>query len=89
MEVICSCETSVDFQLTTRRYIPKDNSLHLKDVCGFGTTEIRRRMINISKLILVISNRSRVLKPLLEADDYVISANGTKCCVEIPLHSAV
>jgi hypothetical protein len=28
MEAICSSETSVDFQRTTRRYIPEDSSLH-------------------------------------------------------------
>jgi hypothetical protein len=28
MEAICSCETSVDFQRNTRRYIPKDSTLH-------------------------------------------------------------
>jgi hypothetical protein len=28
MEVICSSETSVDFQRTTRRYIPEDSTLH-------------------------------------------------------------
>jgi hypothetical protein len=27
MEAICSFETSVDFQRTTRRYIPEDNAL--------------------------------------------------------------
>jgi hypothetical protein len=25
---MCSSETSVDFQLTTQRYIPEDNTLH-------------------------------------------------------------
>jgi hypothetical protein len=28
MEVICSYETSVDFQRTTRRYVPEDGTLH-------------------------------------------------------------
>jgi hypothetical protein len=28
MEEICSSETSVDFQRTTRRYIPEDGTLH-------------------------------------------------------------
>jgi hypothetical protein len=28
MKAICSSETSVDFQRTTRRYIPEDNTLH-------------------------------------------------------------
>jgi hypothetical protein len=28
MEVICSFETSVDFQRTTRRYIPEDKTHH-------------------------------------------------------------
>jgi hypothetical protein len=28
MEVICSFETSVDFQCTTLRYIPEDCTLH-------------------------------------------------------------
>jgi hypothetical protein len=28
MEAICSSETSADFQRTTRRYIPKDGTLH-------------------------------------------------------------
>jgi hypothetical protein len=28
MEAICSSETSVDFQRTTRRYIPEDSTLH-------------------------------------------------------------
>jgi hypothetical protein len=28
MEAICSYETSVDTQLTTRRYIPEDNTHH-------------------------------------------------------------
>jgi hypothetical protein len=28
LEAICSSETSVDFQRTTRRYIPKDRTLH-------------------------------------------------------------
>jgi hypothetical protein len=28
MEVICSSETSVDTQRTTRRYIPEDGTLH-------------------------------------------------------------
>jgi hypothetical protein len=28
MEAICSCETSVDTQRTTRRYIPEDGTLH-------------------------------------------------------------
>jgi hypothetical protein len=28
MEAICSSETSVDTQLTTRRYIPEDGTLH-------------------------------------------------------------
>jgi hypothetical protein len=27
-EEICSSETSVDFQRTTRRYIPEDSTLH-------------------------------------------------------------
>jgi hypothetical protein len=27
MEAVCSPETSVDFQRTTRRYIPEDNAL--------------------------------------------------------------
>jgi hypothetical protein len=27
MEVICSSETSIDFQRTTRRYIPQDSIL--------------------------------------------------------------
>jgi hypothetical protein len=27
-EAICSSETSVEFQLTTRPYIPEDNTLH-------------------------------------------------------------
>jgi hypothetical protein len=29
MEAICSSETSVDTQRTTRRYIPEDGTLHL------------------------------------------------------------
>jgi hypothetical protein len=29
MEAICSSETSVDFQRTTRRYIPEDSTLQL------------------------------------------------------------
>jgi hypothetical protein len=29
MEAICSSETSVDFQRTTRRYIPEDRTLHV------------------------------------------------------------
>jgi hypothetical protein len=28
MEATCSSETSADFQRTTRRYIPQDNTLH-------------------------------------------------------------
>jgi hypothetical protein len=28
MEAICSSETSVEFQRTTRRYIPDDGTLH-------------------------------------------------------------
>jgi hypothetical protein len=28
MEATCPSETSVDFQLTTRRYIPEDTTLH-------------------------------------------------------------
>jgi hypothetical protein len=28
MEAVCSSETSVDFQRTTRRYIPQDRTLH-------------------------------------------------------------
>jgi hypothetical protein len=28
MDAICSSETSVGFQRTTRRYIPEDNTLH-------------------------------------------------------------
>jgi hypothetical protein len=28
MEATCSSETSVDFQRTTRRYIPEDRTLH-------------------------------------------------------------
>jgi hypothetical protein len=28
MEVTCSSETSVDFQRTTRRYIPEERTLH-------------------------------------------------------------
>jgi hypothetical protein len=28
MEAICSSETSVDTQRTTRRYIPEDDTLH-------------------------------------------------------------
>jgi hypothetical protein len=28
MDAICSSETSVDFQWSTRRYIPEDNNLH-------------------------------------------------------------
>jgi hypothetical protein len=28
MEAKCSSETSVDFQTTTRRYIPEDSTLH-------------------------------------------------------------
>jgi hypothetical protein len=28
MEAICSSETSVDIQRTTRRYIPEDGNLH-------------------------------------------------------------
>jgi hypothetical protein len=28
MEATCSSETSVDFQRTTRRYIPEDSPLH-------------------------------------------------------------
>jgi hypothetical protein len=28
MEAVCSSETSVDFQRTTRRYIPEDRTLH-------------------------------------------------------------
>jgi hypothetical protein len=28
METICSSETSVDFERTTRRYIPDDSTLH-------------------------------------------------------------
>jgi hypothetical protein len=29
MEAICSSESSVDFQRTTRRYIPEDSTLHI------------------------------------------------------------
>jgi hypothetical protein len=29
MEAACSCETSVDFQRTTRRYIPQDSKLRV------------------------------------------------------------
>jgi hypothetical protein len=28
MEAMCSTESSVDFQQTTRRYIPEDSTLH-------------------------------------------------------------
>jgi hypothetical protein len=28
LEAVCSSETSVDFQRTTRRYIPEDRTLH-------------------------------------------------------------
>jgi hypothetical protein len=28
MEATCSSETSVDFELTTRRYIPEDGTIH-------------------------------------------------------------
>jgi hypothetical protein len=29
MEAVCSSETPVDFQRTTRRYIPEDSTLHI------------------------------------------------------------
>jgi hypothetical protein len=31
MEAICSFETSVDFQLAPRRYIPEDRTLHNRE----------------------------------------------------------
>jgi hypothetical protein len=34
METICSSETPVDFQRTTRRYIPEDGTQHI-NVAGF------------------------------------------------------
>jgi hypothetical protein len=37
MEAICSSETSVDFQRTTRRYIPEDSTLHI--ACIIQTNE--------------------------------------------------
>jgi hypothetical protein len=37
MEAICSSETSVDFQRTTRRYIPQDSTLKLQWIFIFWT----------------------------------------------------
>jgi hypothetical protein len=34
METICSSETSVDTQRTTRRYVPKDGTLHVRMLTG-------------------------------------------------------
>jgi hypothetical protein len=34
MEAVCASETSVNFNVTTRRYIPEDPKLQLKDTEG-------------------------------------------------------
>jgi hypothetical protein len=36
MKAICSSETSVDFQRTTRRYIPEDRTLNNREVSYLG-----------------------------------------------------
>jgi hypothetical protein len=41
MEVICSSETSVDFQRTTQRYIPEDCTLHNHKPYLFGSNFCR------------------------------------------------
>jgi hypothetical protein len=38
MEATSSSETSVDFQRTTRRYIPEDRTLHPSSVCSDNST---------------------------------------------------
>jgi hypothetical protein len=40
MEAVCSTETSVDFQRTTRRYIPEDRTLNIIIVLRTAFNEI-------------------------------------------------
>jgi hypothetical protein len=46
METICSCETSVDFQRTTRRYIPENSALHAR--ITFGESEKTKEKIVVA-----------------------------------------
>jgi hypothetical protein len=49
MQAVCSSETSVDFQLTTQRYIPEDSTLNKILVAMAGEPQ---------KLLELIHNRS-------------------------------
>jgi hypothetical protein len=49
MEAIYSSETSVDFQLTTRRYIPEDRHVHLSS-CRGTTRKLGVRDYDLAEL---------------------------------------
>jgi hypothetical protein len=55
MEAICSSETSVDFQQTTRRYFPKDSTLHLPHTSQCHVT-FTVETASLSNRIIFLSN---------------------------------
>jgi hypothetical protein len=52
MEVTCSCETSIDFQRTTRRCIPEDSALH-----NHCCETLKSWLIQIRSSVLVVHNK--------------------------------
>jgi hypothetical protein len=63
MEAICSSETSVDFQRTTRRYIPEDGTLH-NHHCENLKTYTRLHGVTSQKIVLFIVTIVETSDPL-------------------------
>jgi hypothetical protein len=57
MEAICSSETSVDFQRTTRRYIPENSTLH-----NHGCENLKSYKPEVNKVVVELNDEAFYLE---------------------------
>jgi hypothetical protein len=56
MEAICSSETSVETQRTTRRHIPEDDTLHIPD--GYQYHTMTKPVVTYSQSVLFLCSET-------------------------------
>jgi hypothetical protein len=78
MEAVCSCETSVATQQTTRRHIPEDDTLKLF-VCfkNFKTGCLYNNISFCSKLVITTGKCDK-LRCLKFIDELCVQTNGER-----------
>jgi hypothetical protein len=79
-EAICSSETSVDFQWTTRRYIPEDSTLHSPAVRTSNPTRVYL-LCQSSGLVFLTFTSSKLFQIQLASSQLLCGLAG--CCTNV------